>query len=612
MVFSSYRRWLLLCFGGYVTTAVVLIFWIGGVIEKGLIDQVESELASTQQSLAVLLSESPELAWPQIDQQASPDIRIGVLTRMGTVLAASPNLANPEGLSERPDVRAAWTNGFGSLLRTANGDAPASLSLSLKIELDLSRSPQQQDLLRSAEGNTEITESTILPIEATEVILRISKDLDHIDWQIVVLRWYLALSFSLIGMAMFWTYGRVAQAVLAPMPRLVRFARSLAQGNLDANLDLETRQAEWTSLSNVFDQMRQLLSSREAKLREYGDRLETTLANMVEGVIAVDPNGNVAFANAAALRLLSIQHANPEGKQLYDIVRFPQLIAAYERSIELHQSVKTEFETLGSPRRTVALRIDPIAGTPNPGSVLVVRDVTEIRQLETMRRDFAANVSHELKTPLAAIKAYAETLRLGAWDDQKNRDNFVAEIETQADRLHSLILDLIHLSRIESTDQTIVKEPIELGEIIDEALVPFLGVAQSHQVTLDIEHGDEPVWALTDPDSLITILDNLTSNAIRYTKEGGKVEVRYGAADDHAWFEVEDNGIGIAPEHQSRVFERFYRVDRARSRDVGGTGLGLAIVKHLVQALDGEITLTSKVGVGTKLHVKLPIPSPAS
>lgn len=612
---SPYRRLLLIYFVVYVSVAVGIVFWIGSVIRSILIDESEQRLVLTENRLQELLLEEPKLGLRLIDHPVSLDLRIALLDANGNVLAASPNQLHPEALAERPDVRDAWKLGSGRLIRTANGDAPASLSISRKVAFPLGDMEREsRSTLDSAERtNDSVAIFTNETPNVQEGVLRFSVDLDGIDHHIMVLRWYLALSFSLVGTALFLTYGQVAQAILSPLPRLARFAKSLAQGDLNSSLDLETRQAEWTSLSNAFDQMRQLLSSREQTLREYSHRLETTLANMVEGVIAIRNDGSVTFANSAALKLLSIPNTTPEGKRLYDLVRFPQLIAAYERSISSHQSVKTEFETLGNPRRTVALRIDPITGSPTPGSVLVVRDVTELRQLETMRRDFAANVSHELKTPLAAIKAYAETLRLGAWDDQANRETFVAEIESQADRLHNLIMDLIHLSRIESTDLTIVKEPVELGEIIDEALLPFLGVAQSRQVTLDIIHTDEPVWAFTDAESLITILDNLTSNAIRYTKAGGKVEVRYGADIDHVWLEVEDTGIGIAPEHHSRVFERFYRVDRARSRDVGGTGLGLSIVKHLAQAIDGEITLTSKVGVGTKLRLRLPlVPDSAS
>ncbi|MCA9104964.1 MAG: PAS domain-containing protein [Planctomycetales bacterium] len=599
----SYRRVLLLTFVLYTSVAIGVVYWVGMRLRKDWVDTIEADLHGTEKQLLIVLEQQPELGLLQVDQFPTPSIRVAVLDERGETLAASPNVLVRDALGERPDVREAWRDGRGRFVRQADGDAPASIAISRRFTIIKPRPPE----LDSENAEPSTTDVDGLEERAAESrVLRVSTNLDNLDRHIVTLRWYIASAAGLLGVGIFWSFGSIAQAVLAPLPRLVRFARSLAEGNLDVTLDLETRQAEWTSLSNAFDQMRLLLGTREQTLRDYGHRLETTLASMAEGVIAVAGDGTVAFANAAAIRLLSITQTNPAGKRLYDLVRLPQLIEAYEQSVARVQSAKAEFETLGASRRVLSLRVDPIPGAPSPGSVLVLRDVTEIRQLETMRRDFVANVSHELKTPLSAIKAYAETLRMGAWDDLENRPRFVDEIETQAERLYSLILDLIQLARIESEDFTIVKEPVDLGEIIEEAIAPFLRVARSHQVELEVIHVDDGVHAYSDPDSLVTIIDNLVSNAIRYTKAGGQVTLRYGGDETNAWIEVADTGIGIAPEHQTRVFERFYRVDRARSRDVGGTGLGLSIVKHLSQALDGSIELSSKVGVGTRIRVVLP------
>lgn len=393
-----------------------------------------------------------------------------------------------------------------------------------------------------------------------------------------------------------------------PLARLTQFARALARGELDETLDLETRQRVGTELGDAFDRILARLRKREAEMVGQDRQLETILASMAEGVIAVSETGQIEFVNEAARRALGIPRGPLGGRSLHDVVRFPQMLEAHERARTSRQSVKLEFETVGDPRWILSLRIDPLPGPSPSGTVIVLRDVTELRALETMRRDFVTNVSHELKTPLSAIKAYAETLRLGAIHDEANRDLFVSEIETQADRLHALILDLIQLARIESLQNTFDRERLDLDEIVLDAVEPFYGVAESRQLTLDVHIEGKPIVE-ADAEGLHTIVDNLVSNALRYTPAGGRVDVRCTETESGVRLEVEDTGIGIAPEHQQRVFERFYRVDRARSRDLGGTGLGLAIVKHLVQAFDGSIELTSRVGVGTRIKVELPAAS---
>ncbi|MEZ6104570.1 MAG: ATP-binding protein [Pirellulaceae bacterium] len=598
----SYRRVLLLTFVLYTSVAIGVVYWVGMRLRKDWVDTIEADLHGTEKQLLIVLEQQPELGLLQVDQFPTPSIRVAVLDERGETLAASPNVLVRDALGERPDVREAWRDGRGRFVRQADGDAPASIAISRRFTIVKPRPPE----LDSENAEPSTTDVDGLEERAAESrVLRVSTNLDNLDRHIVTLRWYIASAAGLLGVGIFWSFGSIAQAVLAPLPRLVRFARSLAEGNLDVTLDLETRQAEWTSLSNAFDQMRLLLGTREQTLRDYGHRLETTLASMAEGVIAVAGDGTVAFANAAAIRLLSITQTNPAGKRLYDLVRLPQLIEAYEQSVARVQPPRPSLKRWGHHGEfchCASIRFLELPLRFGPRASRRDRDSTA----GDHARDFVANVSHELKTPLSAIKAYAETLRMGAWDDLENRPRFVDEIETQAERLYSLILDLIQLARIESEDFTIVKEPVDLGEIIEEAIAPFLRVARSHQVELEVIHVDDGVHAYSDPDSLVTIIDNLVSNAIRYTKAGGQVTLRYGGDETNAWIEVADTGIGIAPEHQTRVFERFYRVDRARSRDVGGTGLGLSIVKHLSQALDGSIELSSKVGVGTRIRVVLP------
>jgi two-component system phosphate regulon sensor histidine kinase PhoR len=241
--------------------------------------------------------------------------------------------------------------------------------------------------------------------------------------------------------------------------------------------------------------------------------------------------------------------------------------------------------------------------------VLVLHDTSELRRLERVRQEFVANVSHELKTPLAVIKVTVETLLAGAADDPAHRVGFLEQIDEQTDRLHALILDLLSLARIESGAEALEFQAVELEQAAQDCLERHRARAEAKGVDLDAEplSAAAPVTAWADEEALGTILDNLVDNAIKYTPAGGRVRVRWRAADGEACLEVEDTGVGIPERDQSRVFERFYRVDKARARELGGTGLGLSIVKHLAQVMQGTVGVRSTVGRGTTFTVRLPV-----
>jgi two-component system phosphate regulon sensor histidine kinase PhoR len=238
--------------------------------------------------------------------------------------------------------------------------------------------------------------------------------------------------------------------------------------------------------------------------------------------------------------------------------------------------------------------------------VLVFHNVTELRRLENIRREFVSNVSHELKTPLTAIQAYTETLLDGAIEEPEHRVRFVERIGEQATRLYALIQDLLRLARIESGENVFDVRSVAIKPVVEACIEEHSAVAQSKLQRLEAEPSSVELNVLADEEGLHTILSNLIDNAVKYTQESGTITVRWRAAEDVALIEVEDNGPGISEEHQPRIFERFYRVDRARSRDVGGTGLGLSIVKHLVQEFGGGIEIRSQAGQGTAFLVRLP------
>jgi two-component system phosphate regulon sensor histidine kinase PhoR len=245
------------------------------------------------------------------------------------------------------------------------------------------------------------------------------------------------------------------------------------------------------------------------------------------------------------------------------------------------------------------------------GAILVLHDVSELRKLESIRRDFIANVSHELKTPLAAIRGLVETLIDDPDMDDETHHRFVSKIRDQAERLSNLVVDLLTISRLESDGGGVQLGNVDLREPVAESYRSLAAVAESKGIEISANVPDEPVTIRGDAESLRELVDNLIGNAIKYTpRGGGRVAIRLEVEGTNAVLEVEDNGIGIEPEHQGRIFERFYRVDKARSRQLGGTGLGLSIVKHVALAHGGNVSLRSRPGDGSTFRVQIPLRSP--
>jgi two-component system phosphate regulon sensor histidine kinase PhoR len=353
---------------------------------------------------------------------------------------------------------------------------------------------------------------------------------------------------------------------------------------------------------------------------------------MIEGVIAVDPRQRIVLANEAAGRLFGFGPAEVEGRTLLEVVRNHALHASVTAGLATGEPQRLETNRAGAQQLHVDIHVQPLPGEPCPGVVLVIHDTTELRRLESIRRDFVANVSHELKTPLSSIKAYTETLRDGPEIDAETNQKFLGRIEEQADRLHHLIMDMLMLARIESDHQAFEITSVDVPEAVRACLEAQRPAAEAKRITLAVDtnghHAGTPARVRADREGLREILDNLVDNAIKYTPEGGKVTVAWrseerGASEEPSpkplppsafppppstlLLSVTDTGIGIKPADQERVFERFYRVDKARSREMGGTGLGLSIVKHLAQSFGGRVWVESTPGQGSTFTIELPI-----
>jgi two-component system, OmpR family, phosphate regulon sensor histidine kinase PhoR len=357
------------------------------------------------------------------------------------------------------------------------------------------------------------------------------------------------------------------------------------------------------------------VQARTAGLDQDRQQLLVVLEAMAEAVIAVDPRRRLLFANASANRLFGLD-VTSVGRLVPELIRSPQVQDAVEATLRLAIPAAYDGELTLPGRdpsqrgnnRLLSVRGNPLPGSPSTGAVFVFHDVTELRRLERMRQDFVANASHELKTPLASIKAYTETLMDWALYDETVNARFLKRIDEQAERLNQLILDLLSLARLESGQEIFDHAPLYIVPVLDSCVESHRERARSKNLNLTFEAAglDDDTMVMADEEAVRQIVDNLVDNAIKYTPEGGSVSVTCHGDQNSATIEVADTGFGIPRDDLPRIFERFYRVDKARSRELGGTGLGLSIVKHLMQSIGGQIDVTSRLGSGSRFIVHLP------
>jgi two-component system phosphate regulon sensor histidine kinase PhoR len=335
--------------------------------------------------------------------------------------------------------------------------------------------------------------------------------------------------------------------------------------------------------------------------------LEATINEMREGLLVIDQDMRVVASNRAARSLFSNFEDSIGAHRLTELTRNPAIYDAFLDAVRGKERAGVKVETYGKGRQVFDLRVVPLQsanGKAAHGAVGVFFDITRLERLELIRQEFLSNVSHELRTPLTSIIALAETLEAGAIDNPEHNRRFLSIIQKNAARMHRLIDDILELSAIEAGNVTVKPERVQLRPLVEDVVGGFSTAASVRTVVLhNLVHQDAAVFV--DPHRLVQMLTNLIDNAIKFNREGGMVSINYqsGLRDQ---ISVEDTGEGIPAHHLDRLFERFYRVDRARSRELGGTGLGLAIVKHLARAHGGEVTVESRFGEGTRFTIELP------
>ena len=441
--------------------------------------------------------------------------------------------------------------------------------------------------------------------------IRLSMGLDAVDKGLNRAWMFMAGGLVLLFIAAALVSYKVASSMTSPLEQITRVARRITDLDYDARVTLK-RKDEIGQLATAINAMADSLQTQLKTIRDNEDLLQSVLDNMTGGILMVNAEGEIALLNRAAERMLDVDNSEMAGRSYLELKRHYELTRLVEEGLSRKDPVHEERSIYNPSERII--RLDGVPMTQDGsyrGMLFLLQEVTEIRRLEKMRSEFVANVSHELKTPVAAVKGFAETLLGGGVTDEKMARSFLQIIYDENERLNRLIGDILELSKIESKRAHLDCSPVHLSGFFDSVLETMSKVAEKKKISLSAEVPEE-LFIEGDEDKLRQIFMNLLSNAINYTHDGGNVKVSAvntvkEDGTESVVFKVIDTGMGIPRKDLPRIFERFYRVDKARSRGSGGTGLGLSIVKHLVELHKGVISVESNLGIGTSFILELPL-----
>src|SRR5262245_10013962 len=566
---------------------LVMSVYVSRALEEQAVGRLQGALVTQagllQDVFAPLLDASPKEAVLQARAQRYARIlgaRLTLIAADGTVLAESDRdfVREMENHVGRPEVRQALDGRIGSDVRRS-----ATLGRDLLyVAVPLERPGKPRTAIRLALPTQDVDEARAL-VRRT-----------------VIGGGFLAVCVAVV-LGLF-----VSRRVTRPLRGMEEAARRMAEGDLAQTVPVAGTD-EIAELGVALNRTAVALREKIERLGDEQAKVRTILDGMIEGVVALDDRGRLLFLNPAARAMFGVENGTPEGRSFLEVIRQKGLLDLVNEVRASDAPARHELE-LGPPvNRVVAARGAPLGLGPDAsGVLLVLHDVTELRRLERVRSEFVANVSHELRTPLTCIKGYLETLLDGALDDQAYARRFLEVAGTHAERLDRLIDDLLELTNIESGRVTLVPMSLDLGDVVAGVAAMFeRQTTQSGQTLERVVPAGLTVHA--DRDRLVQILVNLVDNAVKFTPEGGQIRIESEAGPDgRVEVRVCDTGIGIPSTDLPRITERFYRVDKTRSREIGGTGLGLAIVKHLVQAHGGELRIESTLGHGTTVSFTLP------
>jgi len=585
MVFSSpiFRKLLGSAFLLIALTLAVLDFYLTRYTSKREVQEVEQRLATVA---TVLTAESADLPLERMEgwaksASARARCRVTIVDPQGVVLADSDqDPQKMENHANRPEIQAAYMNRVGSAIRRSG---------TLGRDLCYLAVPLQY------QGRSGY-------------VLRVALPLENLDAAIAAVRWRI-LNASLIAafVALFFAYF-FSRSFTRRIGRLRAFAEGLVKANFTEG-PLPDADDELGALTRSLNLTASQLHGLVERLGLESARREAILASMVEGVLAVDQDLRITFFNASFARAVGLRAEIPERAPLVEVVRDPVLREILSRVVTNGETLKQRLQLPAAEGRAFEVQAAPLRVSGGRGAIAILHDITDLERLERVRKDFVANVSHELRTPLTAIRGYTETLLEGALEDHENNRKFLEVIKNHAIRLNSIASDLLALSELESGKATAEQTRVSVRAAIEAALRTVETEAQGRRVKL-IRGRVEDLEVLGERVHLEQALVNLLDNAVKFNRPDGEVRVEVTRTrDDEVCVTIADNGIGIASADLPRLFERFYRVDKARSREVGGTGLGLSIVKHIVERMHGRVTVESQLGKGSVFTVLFPCAS---
>lgn len=510
--------------------------------------------------------------------------RLTVIAPDGRVLADSDeDPARMENHNDRPEIMAALA---GKMVPTLRFSQTVQENM-MYVAIPLEEQGHRRGVLRSAVAVTAMD-------QALAVIYQ------KILWGSLVA----ALLAALVA-------GLSARRISKPLEQMKLGAERFARGDFVGKMQEEGAE-ELATLARALNEMAIQLDGRLQTIVRQHSQLQAVFSSMVEGVITVDTEERILDVNGSGAQLLNVDPEKIKGKNILLAVRNTRLQNFVKNALASASPIEGEFSSRmgadGQEKYFYAhgVRLQNSQGHIT-GALIVINDVTKLRRLESMRRDFVANVSHELKTPITSIEGFAETLLDGALEDPESARSFVEIISRQASRLHAIVEDLLALSRVEqeARREDIVLQELPVAEILQSAIQACSFRAEEEDMTITLDCA-EAITARINPTLLEQAVVNLLDNAVKYSGRGSAIRVKAEKAQDEILIRISDNGVGITPQDITRIFERFYRVDKARSAKLGGTGLGLSIVKHIVQAHHGQITVESSPGKGSIFTIHLP------
>jgi len=472
--------------------------------------------------------------------------------------------------------------------------------------------PEFQQALKEGVGTARrISESSNLEelyvaVRFPKGIVRLATTSQEITAPLSFLSQAAVVLTGIMGLMAFGIAYYINRNITEPLGEMLDLTRQLQVGEFSRRVLVRSTD-EIGQLSRAFNELSQTLEEMFQTVHDRENKLNAILTSMEDAVLAVDTNYKLILANRRMAEMINEDVSSLMGKDLTEAFQSYQLVEVVSDTLSTGKAIDTEIRPELSSQQVLAVTSSPLEDEAGKtiGVVIVLRDVTELRLLESMRREFVANVSHELRTPLTSIKGFVETILNGKTDDEAFVQRYLSIVSGETDRMITLINDLLDLTKIESRRQKLVFEEVNLKEIFDDTITVLASKAEEREVA--VENRLDDLIVLGNPKMLRQVAINLVDNAIKYNKQGGQVWIEAAVNDGIASISVTDTGIGIPSEHLERVFERFYRVDKGRSRQMGGTGLGLSIVKHIIERHKGRIWAESEYEQGTTITFTLQV-----